>query len=122
LCNLGREAAVVASEEEARKQDDVLAALHRDLEAAQYSARRAQKQYDGADPENRLVADELERWWNQALHRVQVIEHQIEQHVRDQGQVTPPTREELEALATDLQAVWDGPDADLRLRKRIGRR
>jgi hypothetical protein len=115
------EAAVVASEEEARKQDDVLAALHRDLEAAQYSARRAQKQYDSADPENRLVADELERRWNQALRRAQVIEHQIEQHVRDQGQVTPPTREELEALATDLQAVWDGPDADLRLRKRIVR-
>ena len=115
------EAAVVAGEEEARKQDDVLAALHRDLEAARYSARRAQKQYDGADPENRLVADEVERRWNQALQRVQVIERQIEQHVRDQGQVATPTREELEALATDLQAVWDSPDADLRLRKRIVR-
>ena len=55
------EAAVMASEDEALKRDEVMAALERDLEAARYSARRAQKQFDAADPENRLVADELER-------------------------------------------------------------
>ena len=68
------EAAVVASEEEARQQDEVVAALQRDLEAARYAARRAQKQYDAADPDNRLVADELERRWNQALQRVRELE------------------------------------------------
>ena len=36
------EAAVMAHEEQARKVDEVLAALQRDLEATQYSARRAQ--------------------------------------------------------------------------------
>ena len=40
----------MAHEEQARKVDEVLAALQRDLEAAQYSARRAQKQFDAADP------------------------------------------------------------------------
>ena len=82
------EAAVLASEEEARKQDDVLQALRRDLEAARYSAGRAQKQYDAADPENRLVADELERRWNQALQRVQEVELRIEQHVHHHGNFT----------------------------------
>jgi len=53
------EAAVLAYEEEARKQDEVLEALRRDLEAARYAAQRAQKQYDTADPENRLVAGEV---------------------------------------------------------------
>jgi MtN3 and saliva related transmembrane protein len=62
----GVEAAILASEE-AHKQDDVLDAWRRDLEAARYAAQRAQKQYDAADPQNRLVADELERRWNQAL-------------------------------------------------------
>ncbi len=38
------DAAVVASEEAARQQDDVLAAWKRDLEAARYAAQRAQKQ------------------------------------------------------------------------------
>ena len=74
------EAAVIAHEEQARQVDDVLSALQRDLEAAQYSARRAQKQYDAADPENRLVTDELERRWNQSLQRVHEIESQIPQH------------------------------------------
>ncbi|HMD75743.1 MAG TPA: hypothetical protein VKG86_00070, partial [Terracidiphilus sp.] len=61
------EAATLANEEEARQQDDVLQALRGDLEAARYAAGRAQKQYDATDPENRLVANELEHRWNQAL-------------------------------------------------------
>src|SRR5262249_55023132 len=32
------------------------------------------------DPENRLVADELERRWNQALERVRAIEVRIHEH------------------------------------------
>jgi DNA invertase Pin-like site-specific DNA recombinase len=54
------EAAVMASREAAREHDDVLETLRRDLEAARYRAQRAWKQYDAADPENRLVVDELE--------------------------------------------------------------
>jgi DNA invertase Pin-like site-specific DNA recombinase len=117
----GVEAAVLAGEEEARKQDDVLDAWRRDLEAARYAAQRAQKQYDAADPENRLVADELERRWNQGLQRVQEIELRIEQHVQGQGKTTTPTREEFEDLAAKLEAVWNCPDTDIRLKKRIVR-
>src|SRR5262249_5783900 len=58
------DAAVVASETAAHQQDEVVQAWTRELEAARYAARRAQKQYDAADPDNRLVADELERRWN----------------------------------------------------------
>jgi DNA invertase Pin-like site-specific DNA recombinase len=47
------DAAVVASEAAARQQDEVLKAWTRELEAARYAARRAQKQYDAIDPENR---------------------------------------------------------------------
>jgi hypothetical protein len=115
------EAAILAGEEEARKQDDVLDAWRRDLEAARYASQRAQKQYDAADPQNRLVADELECRWNQALQRVQEIELRIEQHVHGQGKTTTPTREEFEDLAAKLEAVWNCPDADFRLKKRIVR-
>jgi hypothetical protein len=117
----GVEAAVLAGEEEAHKQDDVLNAWRRDLEAARYAAQRAQKQYDAADPQNRLVADELERRWNQALQRVQEIEQRIEQHVQGQGKTTTPTREEFDDLAAKLETVWNCPDTDLRLKKRIVR-
>lgn len=114
------EAAVLASEEEARKQDQVLQALRRDLEAARYSAGRAQKQYDAADPENRLVADELERRWNRALQRVREVELRIDQHVHHCGNVPPvPTRGQLEDLAGELEAVWSCSETDVRLKKRI---
>ena len=113
------EAAVMASEEQARKVDEVLGALQRDLEAARYSAKRAQKQYDGADPDNRLVTDELERRWNQALQRVREIESQIQQHTDHQGQSAVPTREEFADLAADLEALWNDAQTDVRLKKRI---
>jgi hypothetical protein len=115
------EAAVLASQEEARKQDEVLEAWGRDLEAARYAAQRAQKQYDAADPENRLVADELERRWNQALQRVQEIELRIEQHVHGPGKATTATREEYEELATKMETVWNCADTDVRLKKRMVR-
>ena len=113
------EAAVTASEEIARKRDEVLAALQRDLEAARYGASRAQRQYDAADPENRLIAAALERRWDQALQRVHTIENQIALHMRGQGVVVTPTREELEQLASKLQIVWESPEVEIRLKKRI---
>lgn len=113
------EAAILASEEQAQKSDQVLAALQRDLEAAQYAARRAQKQFDAADPDNRLVADELERRWNQALQRVQNVQEQIDRHTQCEQQVAAPGREEFLNLATQLATLW--PDADAQLRKRIVR-
>src|SRR5262249_44863348 len=112
------EAAVLATEQEAWQQDEVMAALKRELEAAQYTARRAEKQYDTTDPENRLVASELERRWNDALQRVQQLEMRIEEVVRDR-QVAPATREELETLAGDWEAVWGHHETDASLKKSI---
>jgi hypothetical protein len=44
-----------------------------------YNTRRAQKQYDTTDPDNRLVASELERRWNETLQKVQQLERRIEE-------------------------------------------
>jgi len=116
------EAAIVASEQEARHQDEVVEALRRDLEAARYAAQRAQRQYDAADPENRLVAGELEQRWNHALQRVQEIDARIAHHTAGRGPERPaPTREEFAELATRLEAVWHDPGTDVRLKKRIVR-
>jgi DNA invertase Pin-like site-specific DNA recombinase len=116
------EAAIVASEQAARQQDEVVAALQRDLEAARYAALRAQRQYDATDPENRLVAGELEQRWNRALHRVQELEARIASHTAGRGpEPPPPTREAFAELATRLEAIWHDPGTDVRLKKRIVR-
>jgi hypothetical protein len=59
-----------------QRRDQVREALGRDLEAARYAADRAFRQYDAADPANRLVAGELEAPWNRALTHVAEVECQ----------------------------------------------
>lgn len=115
------EAAVLASQEAVHQDNEVLAALGRDLEAARYAAHRAWKQYDATDPDNRLVNAELERRWNQALQRVQELEQRLDQHQAQRPQTAPLALEDFNALATDLAAVWDHPATDVRLKKRIVR-
>jgi DNA invertase Pin-like site-specific DNA recombinase len=115
------EAAILAHRDEATKQDQVHDALARDLQAARYAAQRAQRQFDAADPENRLVTDELERRWNQALERVHEIEQRMEQRSDAHVAAPAPTVEEFSILAERLEEIWDCPATDVRLRKRIVR-
>ena len=117
----GAIAAAVAAEKEADQQrDQVREALNRDLEAARYATDRAFRQYDAADPANRLVAGELEARWNKALARMAEVEGKIAAH--DAARVTPVADPEpLTTLAADLKTVWTTPSTDARLKKRIVR-
>ncbi|WP_202921168.1 helix-turn-helix domain-containing protein [Anatilimnocola aggregata] len=99
--------------------DAVLAALQTDLQAARYQASRAQRQYDSADPENRLVTDELERRWNASLTAVANLERRIHEHQATHSQVTDQDWDELQNLAADLETVWESQSCDERLKKRI---
>jgi DNA invertase Pin-like site-specific DNA recombinase len=112
------EAALLASEETIQHQNDAIAALDRDMEAARYAAQRAQRQYDAADPENRLVTAELEQRWNQALQRVKEIEIRIQLYRADEQQATA-TPAEFTGLAEQLDQVWNDPRSDASLKKRI---
>jgi len=68
------EAARLAEAQAGVRRDEAREALARDLEAARHAAERACRQHDAADPENRLVAGELEARWNRALARVAEVE------------------------------------------------
>jgi hypothetical protein len=95
-------------------------AFKRDLEAARFAADRAFRQYDAADPANRLVAGELEARWNKALARVAEVEGKIAAHdAANPALVSDPAS--LATLATDLRTVWTDPETDARLKKRIVR-
>lgn len=112
-------AALQAETEQHQQQDDVLSALDKDLQAARYVSERAGKQFDAADPANRLVADELERRWNAALERVRDLEQRMEQ-ARDWRDQTPmASTAELRNLAADLGTIWNHPTTNVRLKKRL---
>jgi hypothetical protein len=95
--------------------------LKLELQAARYTAARASKQYDAADPENRLVAEELERRWNQALEQVNRIEARITQEEESRQLPSLPTEESLASLAGQLDVIWQDPETDVRLKKRLVR-
>ena len=104
-----------------RVDDAIEEMLVRDLEAARFAADRAFRQYDAADPANRLVAAELEARWNAALAGVAEVEAKIAEH----DAVAPPCEElslaSFATLADDLEALWAAPTTDARLKKRIVR-
>jgi DNA invertase Pin-like site-specific DNA recombinase len=113
-------ASIAAAERAAEKRDQVREALGRDLEAAHYAADRAFRQYDAADPANRLVAGELEARWNQALARVAEVEGKIIAH--EAASPAPALDSAAFALlGANLETVWSAPTTDARLRKRIAR-
>ena len=114
-------AAAEAEAQAAHRRDQARDAMLRDLEAARYAADRAFRQYDAADPENRLVAGELETRWNQALARVGEIETRIADHDAATAQSLDPEPLSFASLAHDLKAVWRAPETDTRLKKRIVR-
>jgi excisionase family DNA binding protein len=115
------EAALSAKEEDVYLQDGLLAALRTELEAARYEAERSRKQYDAVDPENRLVADELERRWNAALERVRDIQERLHREESARDRLPERDPRDLGALAEDLEQLWAAPDSDMRLKKRIVR-
>ncbi len=115
------EAAVQAGREDSEEQDGFLKALRLEHEAARYAAKRAWKQYDASDPSNRLVVDELERRWNAALEHVEVLERRIEEEQIRRDRVQPLEPAAFEALASDMESVWNDPETDIRIKKRIAR-
>lgn len=114
-------AAVEAEAQAASRRDQVRDALTRDLEAARYNADRAFRQYDAIDPQNRLVAAELEVRWNRALAHVGEIENKIAAHDAITPEPLPLSATHVAALAGDLRVVWSAPTTDARLKKRIVR-
>src|SRR5258707_15683294 len=113
-------AATAAAKEAGDRRDQVRDALSRDLEAARYAADRAFRQYDAADPANRLVASELEARWNRSLAHAAEVEGKIAMH--DAAMPAPiADPASLGVLASNLKTVWDAPTTDARLKKRIVR-
>jgi DNA invertase Pin-like site-specific DNA recombinase len=117
---LGIDAAAKALEAQAGETSAARRQLELALQRAHYEAAHARRQYDAADPANRLVAGELERRWNKALEAIQQIE--VEIATLDAAKPSPlgdEEREQLMRLGTDLKLAWAHPAATSATRKRI---
>ena len=79
-------------------------------ERAEYEAGLAKRRYNAVDPENRLVARELERQWEQRLAEVQKVEDDYARFCQEQPRhLTAQDRERIRSLADDLPSLWQAP-------------
>jgi hypothetical protein len=90
------------------------------LEQARYEARLAQRQYDAVDPDNRLVASELERRWNEKLERVARLEQAYSQAEQEaKWNITPEERKTIEELSQNLPVLWKAQSTTNQERKQL---
>jgi DNA invertase Pin-like site-specific DNA recombinase len=88
--------------------------LHRhwqqQLERARYQAERARRQYEAVEPENRLVARELESQWEQALGQQRQLQEEYDRFRQNlPAALSRAEHAAILALAADMPQVWDAP-------------
>ncbi|MBA3231380.1 MAG: recombinase family protein [Acidobacteria bacterium] len=116
---VGLQAALDTMDEALHDDETKRHALELALEKARYEARRARRQFDAVDPENRLVASELEQRWNQSLAQVSELESRVHLLRETSAPLTERQRARLLELGTDLRELWQHPAAPVELKKRI---
>jgi DNA invertase Pin-like site-specific DNA recombinase len=81
------------------------------LERLRYQARLAERQFNQADPDNRLVTAELERRWESALQELKEAEESVQRQSAPAVPLTdlpPELRQALEQVGQKLPELWAG--------------
>jgi DNA invertase Pin-like site-specific DNA recombinase len=121
LSSVALQAALQAYESLRLQDADLIRQHELKLEQGRYEAERMQRQYNAIEPENRLVAAELESRWNRALEQVEVVKKELCEASTRYAPLTENDQAKILALADDLPAVWQHPCSDAALKKRIAR-
>jgi len=90
------------------------------LERVRYEGRRAQRQYNEVEPENRLVARSLEQQWEAKLRLLEQVEREYAAWQQEQGaEINAQERQEVLALGEDLPRIWQAPSTTPADRKHL---
>jgi DNA invertase Pin-like site-specific DNA recombinase len=92
------------------------------LERAAQDAERAERQYHAVEPENRLVARSLEQRWEQTLRAQRELQEDYDRFLQDQPrQLSVDETARIQALASDIPALWHARETSAAERKEIVR-
>ena len=92
------------------------------VQRSQQEADLARRRYLGVDPDNRLVADQLEGDWNNKLRALRSAQEQYDRQKESEQRIfRTEQREKIRALATDFPRVWNDTNLPPRERKRMTR-
>jgi DNA invertase Pin-like site-specific DNA recombinase len=114
------EVAFQVFEELRARREEVDRIRRAQVERAREEAELAGKQYMLVRPENRLVADSLERQWNEKLAKLAQAEEEYNRATKaEPGELRPEDRERIQSLVGNLPRVWRDVRTSARDRKRI---
>ena len=116
---LALEAAMAAEQQFEQQQQERRRSQELELVRARYEAQLAERRYAACDPENRLVATQLEASWEESMRRVRAFEERLD--VVGPRPVRAPVVGEFDDLAADLSLAWDAPMTTPRIRQRLVR-
>jgi DNA invertase Pin-like site-specific DNA recombinase len=96
-----------AAQQSERDRERLHSHWKQQLERAEYEAGLAKRRYEAVDPDNRLVARELERQWEQRLTALRQLEDDYARFCQEQPRyLTAGDRQRIDALAENLPALW----------------
>ncbi|MGH8864517.1 MAG: recombinase family protein [Burkholderiales bacterium] len=110
------EAALQAERRHMEVQADQRRIVELEVQQARYEARLAERRYAACDPDNRLIAAQLEKSWEAALRRVRTCEQRLDAIEQVQAAADRP---DLAGLAEDLAAAWNAPGVTMRTRQQL---
>jgi DNA invertase Pin-like site-specific DNA recombinase len=93
----------------AAEAEQVRRASAQQLERLRYRAHLAERQFQRADPDNRLVTAELERRWEQALQEVKAAEEELDRAAapEESGELSAEERASFAAAGARIAALWE---------------
>ena len=90
------------------------------LERAEQDVQRAFRQYDAAEPENRLVVRTLERNWEEALQAVRTLREEYDRFRASRpATLSNSERQAILALSTNLPQLWNSPSTTIADKRRV---
>ena len=110
------EAALEAERMHRERQDEQKHVLDLELQQARYEASLAERRYAACDPDNRLIAAQLEKTWEAALRRVQETQARYLNQKHETVEVDPAA---FAHLAENLSAAWNAPSVTMRARQAL---
>lgn len=103
----GIEAALLAMAELEKRSEALKREREHHIEQAEYEAQLARRRYEAVDPDNRLVAGNLERDWEERLLEVERLRREYaERAMKPPVWIRPEDRNKVKELAHDIPRLW----------------
>jgi DNA invertase Pin-like site-specific DNA recombinase len=114
------EAALAAVDEVEAQRQRLASQWEQRLERAEYEADLARRRYELVDPENRLVAAELEHRWEEKLQTLRRLQQEWAQARNEEcAPLGEAEKAAIRSLAEDVPALWHAETTTHQERKRL---